>query len=89
MSSVTNTGIIRMFGILVNQMCWIYFSLDPNSEPKSRQDIWKRIELGGDDDMRQLMYSILMFAEDPETERFARKVLEILNDTEYLEVDDG
>lgn len=77
-----------MFGIYINEMCWIYFSADPFEEPRSRHDILKRIELGGDDDMRQLMYSILMFAEDGESERFARQVLEILNDTEYLEVEE-
>lgn len=87
-ASVTSTGIIRMFGILINSMSWIYFSLDPYSEPTSRHDIWKRIECGGDEYMRTLMYEILIFAEDSETERFARKVLEILDSTEYMEVDE-
>lgn len=73
-----------MFGILVNSMSWIYFSLDPNSEPESRKDIWNRIECGSDDEMKKMMYGLLIFAEDNETERFAREVLGVLNDTEYL-----
>lgn len=87
-ASVTSTGIVRMFGILINSMTWIYFSLDPNSEITSRHDIWKRIERGGDDYMRRLMYELLIFAEDKETERFARRVLGILNETEYVEGDE-
>jgi hypothetical protein len=81
----TKGGIIRMFGILINSMCWIYFTLDPYNEPTSRQDVWDRIIRGADDDMRELMYTLLIHTEDPATERFARKVLEIVNETEYLE----
>lgn len=87
-ASITKNGIIRMFGILINEMCWIYFSVDSDSEPRSRLDIWKRIERGNDDSMRKLMYSLLLLAEDPETERFARRSLEILNNTKYLEGDE-
>jgi hypothetical protein len=62
-ASITSTVIILTFGILVNSMSWIYFSLDPKSEPKSRHDIWKRIERGGDGNIRRLMYELLIFAE--------------------------
>lgn len=75
-SSITSGGIVRMFGILINEMCWIYFSLDCSSEPNiNYKSIWKRVERGNDDDMQKLMYSILLFAEDLETEQFAREVI--------------
>lgn len=88
MSSVPEDGkgIIRMFGIILNEFCWAYFTIDLSGEPPtSRKDVWASLHRGNDEEMKKLMYSLLIFAEDDRTEQFAKSVLDIINGIDQME----